>query len=105
MKLEEVLAEAERRNTSDISDLCQNVEKSVRVFVFTIPFTSICALVFVAFACLWDRKGLRGWVVMGMTGSYVLRCLARVVRDLAIYLAGWNIIVDEPSFCIFLGKA
>ena len=103
IKLEEVLAEAERRNTSDVSDLCKNVEASIRVLVVMIPFILICASVFVIFACLWDRQGLRGWTVMGMTGTYALRVSARATRDLSIYLAGWNIIVDAPSFCFFLG--
>ena len=42
---------------------------------------------------------------MGMTGSFTLRSLATVMRDLAIHLARWNIILDAPAFCISLGEA
>ena len=104
VKLENILAEAKRANTSDVSEICKNVETIVRVFVLDVPFMLICSLVFMIFACLWDRQTLHGWIVMGMAGSFTLRCSAISVRDLAIHLDRWNIIVDAPAFCAFLGE-
>ena len=104
IKLEDVLAEAERGNMSNVSDICGNTETIVKVFVLYVPFMSICSSVFIIFACLWDRQKLHGWIVMGMAGSYTLRCSAIAIRDLAIHLVRWNIIVEAPAFCIFLGE-
>ena len=101
--LENVLAEADRENTSNVSDICNDTEIIVKVFVLDIPFMSICSTVLMVFICLWDRQKLHGWIVMGTAGSLILRCSAVAMRDLAIHLAHWNIIVDAPAFCIFLG--
>ena len=104
IKLEDILARAEGGNSTNLSDICRNTERIVRVFVLYVPFIWICSSVFIIFACLWDRQKLHGWLVMGMAGSFTLRSSAAAMRDLAIHLVQWNIIVEAPTFCIFLGE-
>ena len=76
----------------------------LKVFIINVPFMLICATVFIIFTCLWDRLKVYGWIVIATSVSYFTRSLVTAVRDLEIHLAGWNIIMEAPKFCVFLGK-
>ena len=98
--------EINRNYTAEISGnvTTPDIQVVVKVFVLDIPFMLICAIVFTVYACLWDRLKVHGWLVMATSASFFIRSLTIATRDLAIHLAGWDITVEAPEFCVFLGK-